>query len=85
MLKHELWRSLNGLTSLCLSGPMGDDFRSLLEPGSELIGIIEGSSHFDVMTKYFELINWGKYETHFQLDYEPYPDDWKVIQDAAMS
>jgi hypothetical protein len=85
VLKHELWRSPDGLTGLCLSGPMGDSFHSLLETDSKLVQIIEGSSHYDVMTKYYKIMGWGEYTTEFQRDYEPYPDEWRTIQDPRSS
>jgi hypothetical protein len=82
ILRHELWLFPDGLTGLCLAGPMGDDFRSLLEPGSKLIQIIDGSSHYDVMTKYYQIIGHGKYTTEFQWDYQTYPEEWKIIQES---
>ncbi len=84
-LKHELWREPNGLTCLCLAGPMGSDARSLLEPGSELVCVIEGGSHSEVMTKYYELMGWGTYQTDFSQDLQPYPAEWRVIQDSAVN
>jgi hypothetical protein len=68
------------LAGLCLAGPMGDKFRSLLAEGAVKAGEITGHSHFDVMTKYWSLLGWGEYQTEHRQDHEPYPDEWGLIQ-----
>jgi len=70
---------------VCFAGPMGDEFRAMQGPGSELIAVIEGSSHFDVMTKYYKLMGWGEYTTEFQDDHESFPEEWRSIQEADQS
>lgn len=85
-LIHEIWLDPEPdgqmLPGLCLAGPMGDGFRSLLSEGAVKIGEIVGHSHFDIMSKYWKLQGWGKYGTRYQQDYEPYPDEWVSIQRA---
>ena len=68
------------LPGLCLAGSMGDDFRRGLNPGAVMTGTIEGTSHFDVMTKYWALMGWGAYRTTSAEAHEPYPSDWASIQ-----
>jgi|GEM_PF-378599 len=71
-VKHDIWRDRYGLTMLCFSGELGLEARTLLEPGSELIHSFYASSHFDAMTKYYEFMNWGIYETEHESDRIPY-------------
>ncbi len=80
LLRHEIWRDPEGLTGLCLAGPMGDDFRALQEPGSELVGVLFATSYVDVMNKYYEVMGWGSYTTDFESDHQPYPEEWLFIQ-----
>lgn len=61
-------------------GPMGDNFRALLNEGAVKAGEITGHSYFDVMTKYWKLQSWGEYQTEHRQDHEPYPDEWVRIQ-----
>ena len=85
-LIHEIWLDPEPdgqmLPGLCLAGPMGNGFRSLLNKGAVKAGEIVGHSSFDVMTKYWKLQGWGKYETQNQQAHEPYPDEWVSIQRA---
>lgn len=83
LLRHEVWLDPEGLPGMCLAGPMGDGLRALLEPGSRLVATIEGSSHFDAMTKYYAMMGWGAYATEFQEDYSPYPNEWLEVQHRA--
>ena len=80
ILRHELWIDPEGLAALCYAGPMGEDARSLLPPGSQLVWEVEGGSHFEVMTLYYEHMNWGIYATELDWDYQPYPEEWRRIQ-----
>ena len=84
-LKHEVWIDREGLPGLCLSGPGGDGFRALLGAGSRLVNVFEASSHFEAMSRYYELMDWGPYTTDFQEDHEPYPAEWAFQQEAAPS
>ncbi len=83
-LVHEVWLDPDAdgqlLPGLCLAGPMGDDFRALLNEGAVKAGEITGHSHFDVMTKYWKLQGWGEYQTEHRQDHEPYPAEWVRIQ-----
>jgi hypothetical protein len=80
VLKHEVWINPAGLTSVCLAGRMGDSFRALLEPGSRLLTAIEAPSHFEAMTKYYALMDWGEYTTDHEWDYQPDPENWLETQ-----
>jgi hypothetical protein len=71
-IKHDIWKDNEGLTSLILSGDLGEEGRSLLEKGSQIIHSFYADSHFDAMTKYYEFMDWGKYETEFEVDKEAY-------------
>ncbi|RKD90183.1 hypothetical protein [Mangrovibacterium diazotrophicum] len=71
-IKHDIWQYREGLTSLCFSGDLGEESRSLLEPDSKIIHSFYADSHFDAMTKYFVFMGWGKYETEFDIDKQPY-------------
>lgn len=62
---HELWLESEGVQTFCLAGPKGDSARKLLEPNSSLIWTCEAESHFEAMTKYYEYMNWGKYQSSF--------------------
>ncbi|MBX5039674.1 hypothetical protein HJB51_06055 [Rhizobium lentis] len=85
-LIHEIWLDPGPdgqmLPGLCLAGPMGNSFRSLLNEGAVKAGEITGHSHSDVMTKYWKLQGWGEYQTEHPQDHEPYPDEWVAIQRA---
>ena len=78
-MKHELWKEKNGYT-FCLSGAMGDEARATLESGAALIWTIEADSHFEAMSKYYELMDWGEYKTEFEQDKLAYPEEWKRTQ-----
>lgn len=83
-LVHEMWLDPQPdgqmLPGLCLAGPMGDGFRSLLKKGAVKSGELTGHSHFDIMTKYWMHQGWGAYRTEHPQDHEPYPDEWVLIQ-----
>jgi hypothetical protein len=72
-LKHEVWEDEEGLTTLCLADARGDACRALLEPGSRLIHTIYAASHYEVMQRYYDFMNWGHYTTEYEVDREPYP------------
>jgi hypothetical protein len=63
--QFELWRSIENNETTCLSlfrtGKKGDQARSMLPPNSEIIHIIDGVSHIDVMNQYYALMDWGEY------------------------
>jgi len=71
-VKHEVWEDSEGKTTLCLADERGNECRQLLEPGSKLIHGFYASNHFDAMTIYYKFMNWGAYETEFEIDKEPY-------------
>lgn len=61
---HEIWlvpvADGQMLPGLCLAGPMGDGFRSLLNKGARKVGEVRGTTTFDVMTKYWKPQGWGE-------------------------
>lgn len=88
-LVHEIWLDPEPdgqmLPGLCLAGPMGEGFRSLLNNGALKVGEVRGTSTFDTMTKYWELQGWGVYKARFQQDHEPYPEEWVTIQHSYLN
>ena len=77
-LLHEIWEqpddSGNMLPGLCFAGPKGDRFRELLEPGSKLLCTFTATSHFEAMTKYYELVGYGEYVNDESWSHEPYTE-----------
>lgn len=72
-MKHELWVDPDGLDTFCRAGPHGDEARSLLPEGSKLEWVVDASSHFEAMTKYYEYRGYGVYTTEYlELDKKPY-------------
>jgi len=72
-MRHQLWVDIDGLDMYCLAGPQGDAARALLPEGSTLKTVIEATSHFEAMTKYYEYRGYGVYESNFpNLDKTPY-------------
>lgn len=72
-MKHELWLEPEGEQTFCLSGPHGNDARSLLHPEAKLVWEVEAASHFEAMSKYYEYMGWGEYQTDFpERDKTPY-------------
>lgn len=71
-VKHEVWQDSEGLTTLCLADESGDDCRKLLEPDSKLTHTFYANSHFEAMTIYYKLMDWGTYTTEFEVDKQPY-------------
>ena len=78
-IKHDIWKDKEGMTSLCYSGDLGEESRTILEPDSIIIHSFYADSHFDAMTKYYQYMDWGVYTTDFEVDIEPYDIDelWK--------
>lgn len=83
-LVHEIWVEYDEdgkpLDGMCLAGPDGDGFRALLAPGAQLVYILEGGSHFESMTLYYQLLGRGTYTTNQPWDTEPYPEEWLTRQ-----
>ncbi|CAN5339540.1 hypothetical protein BH09PAT4_BH09PAT4_09120 [soil metagenome] len=72
-MKHELWVDPEGLDLFCLAGTEGSAARALLPIGSTLEWSVDGESHFDAMTKYYNYRGYGQYTTSFpELDNKPY-------------
>ena len=67
-IKHDIWEDPEGLTMLCFSDELGAESRTLLEPNSRIIHSFYADSHFDAMTKYYQFMGWGVYETEYELD-----------------
>ena len=79
-LVHEMWRDPDGLTTVCLAGPNGDEARSQLDPQSELVWVFKASNHYEAMTLHYNRMGWGKYQTDQEWDTRPYPAKWIEIQ-----
>jgi len=76
-LKHELWEEGGGTElTFCLAGPRGDGARKTLGPDAKLIWTVEAESHFEAMTLYHEFMGWGEYKTEWEMDKQPYPEEW---------
>ncbi len=79
-LKHELWKDIGGDEyseyTFCLAGPRGEASRNELSSCAELIWTVEAGNHFEAMTKYYEFMNWGHYQTDQEWDMSPYPEEW---------
>ena len=74
-MKHELWHYGDGLSTFCLAGKQGDDVRkNIVEPDGKIVWTCEAKSHFEAMTKYYEYMNWGEYETDVENFKETYSD-----------
>ena len=71
-IKHDILQDKEGLTSLCFSGDLREESRSLSEPDSKIIHSFYAHSHFDAMTIYYEFMDWEKYETELDIDVQPY-------------
>jgi hypothetical protein len=71
-IKHDIWQDTEGLTSLCYSGKLGAESRSILEPGSKILHSFYANTHFEAMTKYYEFMGWGKYTSGFEIDKTTY-------------
>jgi hypothetical protein len=68
---------------LCLAGPMGDTARALLEPDARLLSTFEAGSTFEAMNLYNQRLGRGPWTTGFAQDHEPYPDEWRHVQDGS--
>jgi hypothetical protein len=73
-IKHEVWLDKEGLPCLCLADERGDSAREMLGESRQLIYSFYAFSHFDAMTIYYQYMDWGIYETKFEIDKEPYSD-----------
>jgi len=71
-MKHEVWQDIEGKTMLCFAGKLGNEARELLEQDSNLVYTFYAESHYEAMNKYYEYMEWGNYETEFEVDKEPY-------------
>jgi hypothetical protein len=71
-VKHEVWVDKHGLTALCFADERGNGARKLLDEGSKMIHTIYAESHFEAMTLYYKFMDWGEYETSFEIDKTPY-------------
>lgn len=86
-LLHEVWEVPDEdgqwLPSLQLAGPDGDAARALRDPQARLVTTLWAGSHFEAMTRYYALQDWGAYTSHLPQDYRPYPDEWALRQGHA--
>jgi hypothetical protein len=62
---HEVWIEPNGCTACLHGGKLGDQARSLLDQGAELIWTFEADSHFEAMVKYYKFMDWSEYTSSF--------------------
>ena len=72
LIEHEVWEDEEGKTMLCQAGKVGEEARQLLEPNSRLIHTFSAASHFEAMNTYYQLMEWGEYETIDEIDKQPY-------------
>ncbi|HEV2361125.1 MAG TPA: hypothetical protein VGS21_05445 [Acidimicrobiales bacterium] len=71
---HELWVADESQT-FCLAGPMGDQARQMLDPGSRLTWTVEASSHFEAMTLYYRHMGWRIYTSDYEdIDRQTYAE-----------
>lgn len=86
-LLHEVWEAPDedgqGLPSLQLAGPDGEAARARHGPGARLVTTLWAGSHFEAMTRYYALQDWGVYTTRHAQDYQPYPDEWALRQGST--
>lgn len=73
---HELWDDPEGegRYTFCLSGPHGDEARSMLSPAARLVWTVEAASHREAMTAYYEHQGWGVYTTDQEWDLKTYAE-----------
>ena len=71
-LRHDVWKNKEGLTALLFSGDLGKEGRTALKEDYEIIHSFYADSHFDAMTRYYEFMDWGQYQTEFEADKKPY-------------
>jgi hypothetical protein len=85
-LLHEIWRydgAYSGITA-CLAGPMGDQARSMLEPGAYLLQVYTAGSQFEASTIRNRILGFEPYRSDWQeIDSQPYPDEWAAIQSST--
>jgi hypothetical protein len=83
----EVWEDIGergeSLPALHYGGPLGSEGRARLSPKARLVATIWARSHFEAMTKYYELMGWGQYTTDTSWDYQPYPEEWMIEQEKA--
>ena len=72
LVRHDIWKNTEGMTALLFSGELGEEARKALEENYQIIHSFYAVSHFDAMTKYYEYMDWGVYETEFDIDKQPY-------------
>jgi hypothetical protein len=71
--KHEIWQDDEDCCiSLIPVGTEGEWSRSRLAEDAKLLGVIEGNSYFETMTRYYEFMDWGEYK---------YPPEWEDVKD----
>jgi len=79
-LIHEIWIDGEGLPGVCLAGPAGDGFRSLLDSAARLVHVFEASSYFRAMQTYHAYLGREPYTTEEASAFEPYSDSWDLEQ-----
>ena len=71
---HELWDEGDHGQTFCLAGPRSDEARALLGPNARLAWTVEGASHFEAMTLYYEHMGWGVYVSDQAWDKQTYAE-----------
>ena len=84
ILIHEVWTDAQGLTGMCLAGPMGEGFRAIQGEGSKLVATIQAGCRFEAMTKYYAMFDRGPYDHDVPADHEPYSEQWLAIQGSEI-
>ncbi len=84
-LKHEYWLDSEGLPGLCHAGPDGDGFRKLLGEGATLVAVIEASTRYEAMSKYYQMLGRGAYDSDHPDDHKPYSEELRRRQDDLPS
>jgi hypothetical protein len=73
-IRHEVWEDSEGLTMLFRADKAGNEGWLQPEKNSKLIHSFYASSHYEAMTIYYEFMDWGVYDTPYEIDKEPYPE-----------
>ena len=79
-IKHDVWEDNEG-ASLCFSGELGEENRTLLGKDAKIIFSFYADSHFNAMTQYYKYMGYGVYTTMYEIDKIPY--DLKELEARA--
>ena len=79
----EVWEDEGEMFALILAGPRGVQARQQMSPRARLVKVISASSHFEAMTTYYKLLDWGVYTTDQPDAHHPFPREWVLEQQAS--